>query len=145
MNKIGIVIALFFLVLVGNAMAMEGMQHGSDQKGGHFMHSVMVDDMHAEFQVMDLASMNMNDPDGKTHHVMATFMRNDQKVTTAAGKLKLIAPSGKEQIADMKDYGGGNFAANFNIDETGKWGVICLFKDDEGTHTVKFWYEHHAM
>ena len=96
------------------------------------------------FMIM-MSIMNMKDPDGKTHHVMATFMRGDEKIEKAAGKVKLIAPSGKEQIADLKDYGGGNFAANFTIDEAGKWGVICLFKEDKGKHTVKFWYEHHQM
>ena len=61
------------------------------------------------------------------------------------GKVKLISPSGKEQIANLKGYGGGVFAANFTIDEPGKWGVICLFKDDMGPQTVKFWCPHMAM
>lgn len=145
MKRIGVVIALLCLIFAGNAMAMEGMKHGTEMQSESFKYSAMVDDIHAEFQVMDLASMHMTDPDGKTHHVMATFMSNNEKITKAVGKLKLIAPSGKEQIADMKDFGGGNFAANFTIDESGKWGVICLFKDDAGQHTVKFWYEHHQM
>lgn len=101
-----------------------GMQHGSSSMDGHFKHSVMTDDVHSEFQIMELASMNMTDPDGKTHHVMVTFTREDQKIEKLAGKVKIIAPSGKEQIADLKDNGGGNFAANFTIDEDGKWGVI---------------------
>ena len=155
-----IVLAGFFIAT--NGMAMQGMQHGTETQsategshddmqhgsmsmGDKFIHSEMADDVHAEFQIMDLASMNMKDPEGKTHHVMATFMRDDKKIETLAGKVKLIAPSGKEQIADLKDYGGGTFAANFTIDEAGKWGVICLFKDDQGKHTVKFWYEHKQM
>lgn len=121
------------------------MEHGSASTDGKFVHSAMADDVHTEFQIMDLASMNMKDPDGKTHHIMATFMRSDEKIEKVVGKVKLIAPSGKEQIADLKDYGGGSFAANFTIDEAGKWGVICLFKEDKGKHTVKFWYEHHQM
>lgn len=84
---------------------MEGMQHGSEKKGEAFVHSGMADDVHVEFQVMELASMNMVDPEGKTHHVMASFMKNDEKVTKAVGKIKVIAPSAKEQIADLKDYG----------------------------------------
>lgn len=145
MKKICIVITFFYLLFAANAMAMDGMKHGSEHGDGKFVHTAMVDDIHVEFQVMDLASMNMKDPDGKTHHVMASFMRNDEKITKAVGKVKLIAPSGKEQTADLIDYGGGAFAANFTVDEQGKWGVICLFKDSEGQHTVKFWYESHHM
>jgi hypothetical protein len=121
------------------------MDHGSNQKGETFVHAVMVDGIHAELQIMDLASMNMTDEQGKTHHVMATFLKNNEKITKAVGKVKLIAPSGKEQLNDLTDYGNGIYAANFNIDEPGKWGVICLFKDETGKHTVKFWYEHDAM
>lgn len=148
MKKIGLFIALISLVFAGNSMAMqgmEGMDHGSGKKDGNFVHAAMVDDLHVEFQVMDLASMNMKDPEGKTHHVMATFQRNDEKVIKAVGKVKLISPSGKEQIAELKDYGSGVFAANFTIDEPGKWGIICLFKEEGGKHTVKFWYPHMAM
>lgn len=129
---------------------MEGMDHskmdhGSSQEGGTFKHAVMIDGIHAEFQIMELASMNMSDPEGRTHHVMASFMKDGEKITNAVGKVKLIAPSGKEQLADLKDFGSGVFAANFTIDEQGKWGVICLFKDMDGKHTAKFWYENGVM
>lgn len=123
----------------------EGMQHGSMVMPDRFMHSEMADDIHSEFQIMSLASMNMTDPDGKSHHIMATFMRDNEKIERLVGKMKVIAPSGKEQLGDLKDFGGGNFAANFTFDEEGKWGVICLFKDDAGKHTVKFWYDHQDM
>jgi hypothetical protein len=124
---------------------MEGMQHGSEMQGGTFKHEVMAGDIHAEFQVMDLASMNMKDPDGKTHHVMATFTRDGKKIEKVAGKVKLISPSGKAQMASLKDYGSGVFAANFLIDQPGKWGIICLFKDQQDQQTVKFWYDHMKM
>jgi len=150
---ITVILTIFLLQLANSAMVMamdkkmdhSTMEHGSSHENGHFTHMVMVDGIHAEFQVMSLASMNMKDPDGKTHHVMATFMKNDEKIEKAAGKVKLISPSGKEQVGALKDFGGGAFATNFNFDEEGKWGVICLFKDSEGQHTAKFWYEHHSM
>jgi hypothetical protein len=125
--------------------AMEGMQHGSETHDGTFKHETMAGDVHAEFQIMELASMNMKDPDGKTHHVMASFMRDGKKIEKIAGKVKLISPSGKEQMASLKDFGSGVFAANFSIDQPGKWGVICLFKDQEAQQTVKFWYTHMKM
>lgn len=121
------------------------MDHGSSHEGGTFKQAVMVDGIHAEFQVMELAAMNMTDPEGHTHHVMVSFMKGGDKIVSAVGKVKLIAPSGKEQTASLKDFGNGMFAANFTIDENGKWGVICLFKEKEGKHTAKFWYPHGEM
>lgn len=145
MKGLFVVLAIVGLMLTGNAMAMEGMDHGASTADGNFTHSAMAGDMHTEFKVMDLASMNIKDPDGKTHHVMATFMRNGEKVSKVVGKVKVVSPSKKEQIADLKDYGGGVFAANFTIDEPGKWGIVCLFKDSQGQQTVKFLYPHMAM
>lgn len=148
--KKAIILAILvsFISVAGYVIAMdgmEGMSHGSEKKSDTFMHSDMTDGIHVEFQVMELAKMNMVDPDGKTHHVMASFTKDGEKITKAVGKIKIIAPSGREEIADLKDYGGGAFAANFNIDEKGKWGIICLFKDEEGKHTTKFWYGHQDM
>ena len=129
----------------GSGGAMAGMDHGSESMDGTFKHSTMAGDVHAEFQVMDLAGMNMKDPDGNTHHVMATFKRDGKMIEKVVGKVKLISPSGKEQLAGLKDFGSGIFAANFTIDEPGKWGVIFLFKDDKEKQTVKFWYPHEVM
>lgn len=125
--------------------SMKSMDHGSKKMDDTFSHMEMIDGIHAEFKVMDLASMKMEDPDGNTHHIMATFSRGEGKIDKIVGKVKLISPSGKEQTADLKDFGNGNFAANFKIAEDGKWGIICLFKDDKGTHTAKFWYPHMSM
>ncbi len=121
------------------------MNHGSSEMGGTFKHAAMADGIHAEFQVMELAAMNMTDPDGRTHHVMASFAKDGAKIEDAVGKVKLIAPSGKEQVATLKHFGSGVYAANFTIDEPGKWGVICLVKEAGATHTVKFWYPHKGM
>jgi len=145
MKRLLLLFAVVSLVFASSSMAMQGMDHGDETKDGSFTHTAMAGDIHVEFKVMDLASMNMKDPDGKTHHVMATFTRNGEKISKVVGKMKLVAPSKKEQIADIKDYGGGVFAANFTIDEPGKWGVICLFKDEKGKQTVKFWYPHMVM
>lgn len=145
MKKLLIVILLLSLCFAGGALAMEGMDHGSKSMDGTFKHETMADDIHAEFQVMELAAMNMKDPEGNTHHVMATFMRNGAKIEKIAGKVKLISPSGKEQLASLKDFGSGVYAANFTIDQPGKWGVVCLFKEPDGQHTIKFWYPHMAM
>ncbi len=145
MKRYFLLFAAVSLIFAGSSMAMEGMDHGDSSKDGTFTHTAMVGDIHAEFKVMDLASMNMKDPDGKTHHVMATFMRDGEKITKVVGKIKLVAPDKKEQVANLKDFGGGVFAANFTINEPGKYGIIVLFKDGQGKQTIKFWYPHMAM
>jgi len=148
MRRVLLLLAVISLVYAGSALAMqgmEGMNHGDSTTDKTFTHTAMAGDVHAEFKIMDLASMNMKDPNGKTHHVMVTFTRDGQKLTKIVGKIKMISPDQKEQIADLKDFGGGVFAAMFTIDEPGKWGVICLFKDENGAQTVKFWYPHMAM
>ena len=125
MKRIALVFALLSLFTSGSSFAASSMDHGhnGDSKSNNFMHKEMVDDLHTEFQIMDLASMNMKDPDGNTHHVMVMFKRGSE-------------------IAKEK---GLILAANFTIDEPGKWGVICLFQEANGKHTVKFWYPHMAM
>jgi hypothetical protein len=105
----------------------------------------MADGIHVQFQIMSLAGIKISDPEGKTHHVMASFMKDDAKIEKAVGKIKLIAPSGKEQLGDLRNYGGSAFVANFNINEPDKCGKICLFKDETGKHTVKFWYDQKWM
>lgn len=136
---------IFSLMFASASLAMEGMEHGSENMDGTFKHTAMAGDIHAEFQVMDLASMNIKDPQGNTHHVMASFTRDDEKIMKVAGKVKLVSPSGEEQLAGLKNFGSGVFAANFTIDEPGKWGVICVFKDEQGRQVVKFRYPHMAM
>ncbi len=145
MKTLRLLIVTLAVMTATTVMAMKGMDHGSESMDGTFKHTAMVEDIHAEFQVMDLASMNMKDADGKTHHVMATFMRDGEKIDKIAGKVKLVSPSGKEQLASLESFGSGVFAANFTIDEPGKWGVITVFKEPEGQHTVKFWYPHMSM
>jgi hypothetical protein len=145
-NRLFAAIALLLaLSLAVPALAMEGMGHeGHDMSSGEtFVHHAKVDGITAEFQVMSLASMGMTDEEGASHHVMVNFFKNGmkEKLEKVIGKVKLIAPSGEEQVATLKDYG-GTYAANFTIDEHGKWGVISLFKVGEEKHVAKFWYPH---
>ncbi|WP_156792182.1 hypothetical protein [Desulfotalea psychrophila] len=129
---------LMVLLLAGSAVAM-------DMKGETFSHKATVDGVMAEFEVMSLASMNMTDPDGNTHHIMAVFKKDGKNMTGLVGKVKVISPSKKSQVLNLDSYPGGNYAAKFVVDEMGDWGVICQFKDEAGVHTVKFWYPYHKM
>jgi hypothetical protein len=127
-----------------NSASMEGhsMEAGNHGATKTFKHEAVVDGVKTQFEIMSLASMNMKDENGATHHVMLTlFDSAGDRIEEARGRVKLISPSGKEQTSDLKNYN-GVFAANLTIDEHGKYGVICLFKENETKHLVKFWYPH---
>lgn len=153
MKTLKIIAVAIFLTTVGYSFPSTGVhaQQGHDQHGGMqhqapmdaFEHHQTVEGVRAEFQVMSLESMNMSDPGGATHHVMVRFSTpdNDQPITDAVGKVKVIAPDGNEQVQTLTNYN-GTFAANFKIDQPGDYGVICLFKTDGEPRVVKFWYPH---
>lgn len=108
-----------------------------------FKHKAVVNNVRAEFQIMSLASMNMKDPNGATHHIMVNLFQDstNHPINDAAGKIKVIGPDKKEQINTLKNYN-GIFAANFTFSKKGKYGVIFLVKVDGEKHTFKFWYQH---
>jgi hypothetical protein len=121
--------------------ASTGMEHTSPTDT--FKHTAAVKNIRAEFQIMSLASMNMKDPNGATHHVMVNLFHDSMNhpIKDAVGKVKVIGPDGKEQISTLKNYN-GIFAANITFSKKGKYGVICLVKVDGEKHTFKFWYQH---
>jgi hypothetical protein len=108
-----------------------------------FKHKAVVNNIQAEFQIMSLASMNIKDPNGATHHVMVQLSHDSRnhQIKNAVGKVKVIGPDKKEQINTLNNYN-GIFAANFTFDKNGKYGVICLVKVDGKKHVFKFWYQH---
>ncbi len=115
------------------------MQHNTHL--GKYERQVVVGGVRAEFQIMSLASMNMKDPNGDTHHVMVKLFHDSMNhpIKDAVGKVKIIKPDGKEQTNSLKNYN-GIFAANFSVKKTGKYGVICLVKVGEEKYIFKFWY-----
>ena len=123
-----------------------GSQSGkmkSGMAGDTFTHEAVVEGVRAEFQVMSLASMNMKDPEGNTHHVMVKFFdeSSQNQIKNATGRVTLIGPSRKERVETLKNYN-GIFAANLTFAEKGKYGVICLFKVNGKERRIKFWYAH---
>jgi hypothetical protein len=122
--------------------AKKSMDHDMDHNG-HFMHTMMVEGIHSEFQIMSLKSMNMKDSDGKTHHIMVKMYAADkeQPIKNAIGKIKVIAPDGNEQVSSLKNYS-GILAANFSFPQKGKYGVILLSKIDDHKRVFKFHYTH---
>jgi hypothetical protein len=136
------------LIITSGALSMDGHEMKSDSMDhqamtGAFTHEMTTEGVKAEFQVMSLESMNMQDPGGATHHVMVKFFNADtgEQIKKAAGKIKIIAPSKKEAVVSLKDYN-GIYAANFTVDEAGKYGVICLAKVEGKKPLYKFWYTH---
>jgi hypothetical protein len=168
MKKRTLLIAVSILALITlPAMAMQGhdshgsgdghdmtsgekMDHGDHDKqmdhqamGGTFTHTATEGGTDAEFQVMSLASMNMTSDKGETHHIMVNLKQANggAPIKNAVGKIKVIAPDKTEQVSPLKNYN-GILAANFSFKQPGKYGVICLLKNQEKKQVFKFWYEH---
>ena len=154
MNKIVILISsvlVFCFAMVAVAEDahkghdMNEMEETSNSNSEAFKHEAVVDGVRAEFQVMSLASMNLTDDSGATHHVMAKFIdeNGNKQIHETVGKVKVISPTKKEQVKSLDNYN-GIFAANFMFMEKGKYGVICLIKVDGQKKLFKFWYPHHG-
>lgn len=156
MKKFMITFMILVMVIVIHSaagFAAEMKHEGHDMSGstemkhepsaGTFQYEAVQDGVRAEFEVMSLESMNMKDPGGATHHIMVRLYHDsmNHQIKDVVGKIKVIAPSGKDQTETLKNYG-GVFAANFTFEEKGKYGVICLVKVEENKYTYKFWYEH---
>jgi hypothetical protein len=87
--------------------------------------------------------MNMTSDEGDTHHIMVNLKEADggAPIKQAIGKIKVIAPDKTEQISPLKNYS-GILAANFTFKDPGKYGVICLLKNNDKKQVFKFWYHH---
>jgi len=121
---------------------MSDMEHMANMEhGGTFEKQVVTDGVRAEFQIMSLASMNMKDENGASHHIMTKFFdeSDNQQIKSVIGKIKVIDPDEKEQINTLKDYS-GIYAANFSFSEPGKYGIICLARINGKDYIYKFWY-----
>jgi hypothetical protein len=154
----------FRLLLVGGTVwalvvpSLAGAQHqghdmsshgagdmGPAQSSGTYTHQVLDQGVRAEFQIMSMASMNMKDPGGATHHIMVNFVREgkNEQIRNAIARIRVVSPSGKEQVETLKDYS-GMYAANFSFPEKGKYEVTCVIKADDKQHVIKFWYPHNS-
>jgi hypothetical protein len=114
---------------------------GQTQSSGTFTHQVVDQGVRAEFQIMSMASMNMKDAGGATHHIMVKFVREgtNEQIGNVMGRVRVVSPSGKDQVETLKDYS-GMYAANFSFPEKGKYEVTCVFKADDKQHVIKFSY-----
>jgi hypothetical protein len=124
-------------------MDHSSMDHGHTSSG-NFKHKDSSDGIVGSFHVMSLESMNMKDPAGNTHHVMASFAKADKTITGVEGKISVVSPAGKEQSGELMHLGGGMYAVNFVFDEAGDWKVVCSFDDEGKTYSKEFVYPHQA-
>jgi len=127
----------------GSDMKAEKTMDHASHGGGTFKHMASEGGIDAEFQVMSLANMNMTSDKGETHHIMVDLKEADggTPIKHAVGKIKVIAPDKTEQISPLKNYS-GILAANFTFKEPGKYGVICLLKNEDRKQVFRFWYHH---
>ena len=104
---------------------------------------MIVKDICAEFQIMSLESMNMQEPGGASHHIMVKFFHVsiNHQVMEAIGKIKVVNPDDTNQVSVLKNYS-GVFASNFSFNVNGKYGVICMTKIGGEKAIFKFWYPH---
>lgn len=123
------------------AMGEHGEGQMTGMTGDAFKHHAVVEGIGADFKIMSLASMNMKDPEGNTHHIMVEFKDDStkQQLKDAIGNIKVIAPDKQTQTNQLKNYG-GIYAANFAFNQHGKYGVICLVKIEGKKHRYRFWY-----
>ncbi|HYA02799.1 MAG TPA: hypothetical protein VEI04_06770 [Syntrophobacteria bacterium] len=114
---------------------------GPASAAGMFTHQVVDQGVRAEFQIMSMASMNMKDAAGATHHVMVKFVREgtNEQIRDAIARVRVVSPSGKEQVETLKGDG-GIYAASFTLADKGTYGVVCVFKVGDQQHLVKFSY-----
>jgi hypothetical protein len=115
------------------------VEHGQGE--GTFTHQTTAEGVRAEFQVMSLASMNMQDPKGNTHHVMVKLFNetSQTQIKNATGQIRIIGPSGKERKETLTNYN-GILAASFTFDEKGKYKMIFVFDGDGKKGEITFWY-----
>ncbi len=108
-----------------------------------FRQHAVVDGVRVEFEIMRLASMNMADDSGATHHVILKlfYAGTNQPIFNSSGKVKIIGPSGKKQAGMLKPFN-GILGANFAFTKQGRYGLIFLLNEGDKEHLVKFWYPH---
>jgi hypothetical protein len=85
----------------------------------------------------------MTSEKGETHHIMVNLKEagDGAPIKAAVGKIKVIAPDKPEQESALKNYS-GILAANFTFKEPGKYGVVCLVKNEDQRRVFKFWCNH---
>jgi hypothetical protein len=88
-------------------MARPGLDlfcNGGASAEGVFTYETVEKGIRGDFQIMTLASMNMKDPKGKTHHVMVKLFEDgsDGQIKEATGKVVITTPTNKRGRIPLK-------------------------------------------
>ncbi len=147
-------LSILYIFLPSASLAQH--QHGSMGMGESMKmdtKEVLVEGVKVVFQVMAndehkkmLKDMKMNEqPEAGTTHNITVVLKDEQtqkEITDAAVKMKVIDPSGKDQIKplkaepEMKSYG-----AYFKLPEKGKYQILTSFKVGDKTRNAGIYYD----
>jgi hypothetical protein len=144
---------LFAIVICARAQHShsQGTAAGSDMKTDTRV--VLVEDVQVSFAVMAnedhrkmLKDMQMKDDvePGTTHNVTVVLkdQGSQQEITDATVSMKVIDPSGKDQIKSLKfDAIMKSYDAYFSMPQKGKYQILIIFRYGEEKKTAGIYYE----
>lgn len=142
-----------FVVLPGVSLAQHA--HGGAKSGSMKMDSkdVVVEGVKVSFMVMAnkdhekmLADMKMNEKvePGTTHNLMVVLKDNQsqKEITDAQVKIKVIDPSGKDQIKTLKvEKEMKSYDAYFNLPAKGKYQILISFDSGGKTRNAGVYWD----
>ncbi|RPJ77057.1 MAG: hypothetical protein EHM15_00955 [Desulfobacteraceae bacterium] len=153
-NRIYVIVAALFLLTPTLSWAQHTHGHGSS--GGDMKmdtREVLVDGLKVAFQIMAnaehrkmLKDMKMKDDieAGTTHNVTVTLTdpATQKPVTDAAVSMKVVDPTGKDQIKPLKYEGSmKSYDAYFNLPDKGKYELLVLIRQGDRRSTAGVYYD----
>ncbi len=114
---------------------------------------VLVEGVKVTFQIMAnadhrkmLKDMKMKDDieAGSTHNVtvVLTDQETQKPITEASVSMKVVDPTGKDQIKNLKYEGSmKSYDAYFNLPQKGKYEILVLIKSGDQKKTAGVYYE----
>jgi len=147
--------AMFLVFVLFPAFSMAQHQHGTGMGESMKMDTkeVLVEGIKVSFQIMNnkehekmLADMKMDEkpPAGTTHNItlVLTDGQSQKEITDATVKMKVIDPSGKDQIKTLKaEKEMKSYDAYFNLKQKGKYQILASFKVGDKTRNAGTYYE----
>ncbi|RJQ85425.1 MAG: hypothetical protein C4519_03380 [Desulfobacteraceae bacterium] len=142
------------LTVPGQLLAQQG--HGSAHDTGNIpTQDVLVEGVVVSFAVMAnqahrkmLRDMKMKDDieSGTTHNVTVTLkdQKSDQSITNANVSVRVVDPSGKDQIKSLKyEPSMKSYDAYFSLSDKGRYQILVLAKYGDQKKTAGIYHEVH--
>jgi hypothetical protein len=147
-------LALVSVLVPAISSAQHSHGHGSSASSMKMdTREVLVEGVKVSFQIMAnaehrkmLKDMKMKDDveAGTTHNVtvVLTDQATQRPVTDAAVSMKVVDPTGKDQIKSLKYEGSmKSYDGYFNLPEKGKYELLVLIKTGDQKKTAGVYYE----